>query len=412
VDEARAAEILGIAVFRVSNVMYRKQTENQVRDPDSYLFWTFGRTLYRILKKEIMLDFIDVVEALRLKELIRSRKALSKTDRKILVRQVMRFMDVRTRRIFVLRVNRYSWKQIGEILGVSANYAEVMYSRGVERTRKRLFATQSYKSKSAVCWRKLECMFPRKPIRLLSREEEKQLLEAGEEVLIEEFSNPDQLGCPGSAVLRLLVLHSRRLGLAERERILDHMTCCSACFREFNTVSRQVWHRRQLVVIGLCATVFLAVGLTWYGLQARWQPPRPKEPIVQKESPPTEPQQPSAPPTELAYQLVSIDLSDRSVARGEDAPPPKAKSQDPQIPRGRLELRIHLPLGTEEGQYEVHIYGKQKQPLVTAKGQVRLQDRKDILTARVDTGELAAGKYTLAIRQIGWSWRTYRLEIK
>jgi RNA polymerase sigma factor (sigma-70 family) len=151
VDEARAAEILGIAVFRVSNVMYRKQTENQVRDPDSYLFWTFGRTLYRILKKEIMLDFIDVVEALRLKELIRSRKALSKTDRKILVRQVMRFMDVRTRRIFVLRVNRYSWKQIGEILGVSANYAEVMYSRGVERTRKRLFAAQSYKSKSAVC---------------------------------------------------------------------------------------------------------------------------------------------------------------------------------------------------------------------------------------------------------------------
>jgi hypothetical protein len=229
-------------------------------------------------------------------------------------------------------------------------------------------------------------MFPRKPIRLLSREEEKQLLEAGEEVLIEEFSNPDQLGCPGSAVLRLLVLHSRRLGLAERERILDHMTCCSACFREFNIVSRQVRHRRQLAVFGLCAAVCLAVGLTlWYRLQPPWQTPKPKETIVQQEPPSPQPQLPPTPPRKLAYQLVSIDLSDRSVARGEDTPSSKAKSHDPQIPRGRLELRIHLPLGTEEGQYEVHIYGKQKRPLVTAKGQVRLQDRKDILTARVDT---------------------------
>jgi hypothetical protein len=256
-------------------------------------------------------------------------------------------------------------------------------------------------------------MFPRNPMRLLSREEEKQLLEAGEEVLIEEFPNPERLGCPGSTALRLLALHNKRLGLAERERILDHMTCCSPCFREFNAVSKEARNRRQLAVLGLCAVACLAIGLTlWYALRARWQTPKPKETIVQKEPPSTEPQQPPAPPSESAYQLVSIDLSDRSVARGEDTPSPKARSQDPQIPRGRLELRIHLPLGTEEGQYEVHIYGKQKRPLVKTKGQVRLQNHKDMLTAKVDTGELPAGNYTLAIRQIGWSWRTYPLEIK
>ena len=47
-------------------------------------------------------------------------------------------------------------------------------------------------------------MSPQKPIKMLSRQEEKELLRSGEDVLLSEFPNPERLGCPGTEILRTL----------------------------------------------------------------------------------------------------------------------------------------------------------------------------------------------------------------
>src|SRR2546429_9790793 len=77
-------------------------------------------------------------------------------------------------------------------------------------------------------------MSPQKPIRMLSRQEEKEMLSLGEELLLTDFPNPERLGCPRTAPLRTLALRSRGLPVSERNRLLGHMICCSPCFSELS----------------------------------------------------------------------------------------------------------------------------------------------------------------------------------
>jgi len=47
-------------------------------------------------------------------------------------------MDEKTRRLFALRVLGYSWAEIGQRFGITAHNAEVQFSYGIKKARKRL----------------------------------------------------------------------------------------------------------------------------------------------------------------------------------------------------------------------------------------------------------------------------------
>jgi hypothetical protein len=81
------------------------------------------------------------------------------------------------------------------------------------------------------------------------------------------------------------------------------------------------------------------------------------------------------------------------------------------LPKGRLRLSIYLPIGSEEGDCEVRISGQQNWVL-TAKGKAAMQNHLNILTVEVDTSTFEAGKSNLAIRQAGWGWNRYPLQLK
>jgi hypothetical protein len=81
------------------------------------------------------------------------------------------------------------------------------------------------------------------------------------------------------------------------------------------------------------------------------------------------------------------------------------------LPKGRLKLSVYLPIGSEVGNYEVRISGLQNQ-VVTAKGQAIMKDHVNVLTVDLDTSAFEAGKYSLAIRQTGWGWNRYPLQLK
>src|SRR5262245_31773461 len=148
-DTARAAEILETAVGVVSRVMQRRGPDHRILDPESYLYWAAARIVYRTLEREKMVQFIDDLEPVLHAQTGSYRSRMSGTEKQILIRQIMRYMDTRTRGMFLLRVKGFTWEQIGAFAGMKANPAAVAYNEGVERARHRILRSRPGKSKPA-----------------------------------------------------------------------------------------------------------------------------------------------------------------------------------------------------------------------------------------------------------------------
>jgi hypothetical protein len=58
---------------------------------------------------------------------------------------------------------------------------------------------------------------------------EKELLEAFENVIHEDFPNPKRIGCPGHEALLTLVDRSKQI---QHTRLLAHIRQCAPCFDE------------------------------------------------------------------------------------------------------------------------------------------------------------------------------------
>jgi hypothetical protein len=262
---------------------------------------------------------------------------------------------------------------------------------------------------------------------MLSRQEEKELLGLGKELLLTDFPNPERLGCPGMDALRTLALRSQSLPLAERNRLLDHMTCCSPCFSEFSAFVDQARRRKRLAVIGLCAILLVTIGFAAWLAVSQWRS-KPgdsitrKPPSTERPGPERKPQDQKAPepgpqeprpeiarqqPQPRIYRNVILDVRDQSVARGESPRPPERKY--PKIPRGLLDLSIYLPFGSEAGKYHLTIYKDPAKPLLSTTGIARIRQGTTIVRIKLDTSQMSPGAYILESRQADWtSGYTYR----
>ena len=66
---------------------------------------------------------------------------------------------------------------------------------------------------------------------------EKELLEAFERVIHDDFPNPQRIGCPrGDALLRL----AERSGHVQQTLLLAHIRQCAPCFDELKELRRKV----------------------------------------------------------------------------------------------------------------------------------------------------------------------------
>jgi hypothetical protein len=65
---------------------------------------------------------------------------------------------------------------------------------------------------------------------------EKELLEAFERVIHEDFPNPQRIGCPGSDALLILAEGS---GHVQQTLLLAHIRQCAPCFDELKELRRK-----------------------------------------------------------------------------------------------------------------------------------------------------------------------------
>ena len=225
-----------------------------------------------------------------------------------------------------------------------------------------------------------------------SRRQEKSLLRTAAEAARSEFDSPQRVGCPQPETLKLLA--RRNSSLAESPDLIDHIGTCSPCFVEYTRYRSD--HKRRVriyswlataaavVVLGIMLIRFLPIGQTSI---SRNKIARAQVPLAR-----------------------ILDLRMSSVPRG-DTPAPQA-AEALRLPRARLDLSIYLPVGSEEGIYEIALVGASGQSVLTSSGEAKLQNFVDVLTAKLDLSGLARGPYELRLRRVQGQWNSYPITLE
>ena len=251
-------------------------------------------------------------------------------------------------------------------------------------------------------------MNPRVPTSVTSSSEklppwlEAQLLAATARILRTGFPNAERTGCPPPQTLQ--VVARKAASDIESRNVVDHLSCCSPCFAEYERLMRRERAWRNTKLLALCASVLITVGLGVWFYAFRAGPDRriPEPTVVQKETVPRQ----VAPD---AFEMAVLDLRNRSPVRGDRQP---ATNDDViSLPTRRLELSVYLPIGSEEGEYEMQILRNADPPLVTQKGAASLHDQNVVVRIRTDLTGISSGRYLLRLRRNNFGWRYYPVSL-
>src|SRR5271157_4409745 len=213
-------------------------------------------------------------------------------------------------------------------------------------------------------------------------QEEKRVLDLLAQGLSREFPNPQRVGCPDASVLRGIAF--RKLRLEEVDKWLDHLSSCSPCYQEFTELRNEAasQRRRMRAWIAVAAVlVFAVAGWLWVRIHHSVQPP----------------------------ETAVLDLRELSVARGQN---PAQTNQHPlEISRSAKHLILDLPIGSNEGSYDVALLSESGNQIQSASGSAQLQDHIVTLRADVDLSTVRPGPYVLGLRQPGLAWTRYPVRI-
>jgi hypothetical protein len=248
----------------------------------------------------------------------------------------------------------------------------------------------------------------------LSKEAEERLLKAGEKLFRTAYPNPERSRRFDSAALKAAASRSHREALPAE--LVDELTWSSETFAEYEGYLQQARFARRMRSLAACAAVVvgLGAGLWWY--LGTVGSPSGREPVIGREDTPnqeTPPQlqvpQRQEPVPEQAFQVAVLDLRLRGTVRGQGQEvPPDA----PVLRAGRLDLTVYLPIGSEEGEYEIAVGREQGEPLVTARSNARLVDQNVTLETRLDLSSLDPESYLAGVRrgEFQWSYFQFRVE--
>ena len=211
---------------------------------------------------------------------------------------------------------------------------------------------------------------------------DKRLLDILRQGLATEFPNTERIGCPGNSLLKGIA--QGKVSLTEAEPWLDHLGSCSPCFQEFKEFRRQsAMQRRRVLTWATAAAVLLFAAAGWL-----WIRPRQSVEVT---------------------TVAVLDLRDRSVSRGQS---PSATSQAPlEIPRTTKHLILDLPIGSNEGLYDVGLLTQAGDQILSATGIARLHDHVTDLRVDIDLRSVQPGSYSLGVRQDGVEWSRYLIRV-
>jgi hypothetical protein len=107
---------------------------------------------------------------------------------------------------------------------------------------------------------------------------------------------------------------------------------------------------------------------------------------------------------------VTVDLRERSAARGES--PPEANQPPIELSRKARHLVLDLPVGSKEGNYELAVLRSSGEEVRSATGVAQLENHTVALNADIDLTGVSPGSYFLGVRQPGLEWSRYPVRVR
>ena len=171
--------------------------------------------------------------------------------------------------------------------------------------------------------------------------------------------------------------------LSEADRWLNHFSSCSPCFQEFTQFRKQAVDRRHNQIWLAAAAVLIVAEAGWFWVRSR--------PQVQTAA------------------VVVLDLRGRATVRGEN--PPETSQSPLEVPRNAKTLNLELPIGSNEGPYDVALLDPSGTELLRTNAVAKLQDHIVVLKADVALAGIAPGSYFLGLRQRGLEWIRFPIRV-
>jgi hypothetical protein len=204
--------------------------------------------------------------------------------------------------------------------------------------------------------------------------------------------NPTREGCPSPDVLRRLA----RRELPIDDPAYDHFAKCSPCYQELRALQQADaanagLRTRRRMMFAAAAVLALVLAGSWFVVR--------RSDGISAPAPPT-----SGSPT----QVASLDLRPLAVTRSEDQ-----KSVKPlEVPRGRVDATILLPVGASPGVYEVRILDRDLRVRASASGSAEIRNYITTLEAPIDVTNVEVGDYQLTLRRDGGDWQMFPLRVR
>lgn len=218
-----------------------------------------------------------------------------------------------------------------------------------------------------------------------SQSEIEQLRRVFQGAALNDFPNPDRVGCPPDKTV-LKAIAAKTLPLSDPA--WRHTARCSPCFREVKAFEAEAKtaSNRWKAAMAVAAVVLVATALFFF--RDRFSP------------------QPSA-----GVETATMDLRRYSAARNEGEKPSDGKAPVT-LSRGHLTVTVLLPVGAEGGRYEYKVLNDGLQMVLSGEGDAKFENHSATLAAQLDTDKLPSGHYSFWLRQPGFDWRSYQIEIR
>lgn len=215
------------------------------------------------------------------------------------------------------------------------------------------------------------------------RVDNNEFLQFADSYLREAFPNPSRTGCPADEQLQKLAEDPKHADLS----LTQHISFCSPCYVRYAALLRQekermraglfararnYWKTRPAPLVWAASAVIVLLCVAIVLVISRGGPK----------------------PT---YSAFTIDLTSASPVRGTSEQPAKREIQ---VPQDMLDLNIQLPIGSEEGAYELSLRSGPN-VLWSQVAQAHLIAHVVRLKTRVDLRPFSPGKYELTVESAG-----------
>jgi hypothetical protein len=218
-----------------------------------------------------------------------------------------------------------------------------------------------------------------------SASEIEQLRRVFQEAVLNDFPNPDRLGCPSDETV-LKAIAAKTLPLSDPA--WQHTARCSPCFREvkaFETEAKNA-SKRWRAALAIGAVVLVSTALLIFRDRFSTRLP-------------------------AGVETATMDLRRYTAFRNDGEKPNDGRAPVVLI-RGHLTVSVLLPVGAEAGRYEYKVLNDGLQMVLSGEGDARFENQAAKLIARLNTDNLPGGHYSFWLRQPGFDWRSYQIEIR